>query len=335
MTPPVGHQMFGPVAKRIGIALLSATACLYGFSPAVQAAGPKPAKPLISGLAATPATVPSGGATAVTASVVNALQCTISSSKPVAGLPETSSCESGSISRSIMMPTNIRKKAVQYTLTLTATGAGGKAKATTKVSVDPATQGTGLQVAAQAHTCAVLSNGRIQCWGMNESGQLGNGTITGTVTPVEVKGITSAVQVVVGSSDSCALLSSGHIQCWGEDALGQLGDGNSSGSDTPVEVQGITNATRLTSGALSTCALLSTGHVECWGWNTFGQLGDGNNSSANVPMEVRGLSNVTQVVAGAEHTCAVLSSGHIQCWGLNEHAQLGNGSTAQAPQAPK
>lgn len=97
-------------------------------------------RPVISNLLATPATVPSGGSTTVSASVTGATGCTLSSNKPVAGLPDSFSCGSGSVEVEISMPANTGRKAVKYKLTLTATGADGKAKkAKTKVSVSAAT----------------------------------------------------------------------------------------------------------------------------------------------------------------------------------------------------
>ena len=78
---------------------------------------------------------------------------------------------------------------------------------------------------AEMHTCAVLSNGHVACWGYGGLGQLGNGHEESHDTPVEVQGISSANQVAAGDNHSCAVLSSGHVECWGEGSYGQLGDG--------------------------------------------------------------------------------------------------------------
>ena len=100
--------------------------------------GSKPAKPLISNLAATPATVFSEGATTVSASVSGANECVLSSNKAVAGLPVTFSCQSGAVEHKLTMPTDTRKRPVKYKLTLTAIGVAGKAKAKTTVTVTAA-----------------------------------------------------------------------------------------------------------------------------------------------------------------------------------------------------
>ncbi len=118
------------------IVLVAGGAALAGGL--AYAGGSKPAKPLISNLVATPATVSSGGATTVSASVSGANECALSSNKPVAGLPVTFSCQSGAVEHKLTMPTDTGKKPVKYKLTLTAIGVAGKAKAKTTVTVTAA-----------------------------------------------------------------------------------------------------------------------------------------------------------------------------------------------------
>jgi alpha-tubulin suppressor-like RCC1 family protein len=86
----------------------------------------------------------------------------------------------------------------------------------------------------------VLSSGRIDCWGSNEAGRLGNGTTEGSDTPVEVQGISNATQVSDGVTHACAVLSTGQADCWGYNKDGELGDSTKgSPSLTPVEVFGL------------------------------------------------------------------------------------------------
>ena len=96
-------------------------------------------------------------------------------------------------------------------------------------------------------SCATLTDGTVQCWGLNGNGQLGDGTTTDRSTPVQVSGITTATQVSLGYTHSCAILQDGTIECWGQNFYGQLGDGTNSDSATPVQVSGITTAGTLTS----------------------------------------------------------------------------------------
>jgi alpha-tubulin suppressor-like RCC1 family protein len=328
------------VAKLMGVSVVGAIACLPGLSPVVYAARAKLPKPVISDLTSTPATVASGGTTAVTASVAGALQCTLSSNKPIAELPVTFSCESGGVDRAVAMPANSRKKAVEYRLTLSADGTGGKAKAKTTVGVNSAVQGAGSDqrvAGGLGHTCAVLPTGHVECWGLNEFGELGDGTRSSTDTAVEVLDISNATQIATGGYHSCALLSTGHVECWGLSEFGRLGDGppTSQAQDTPVEVLGISDATQIAAGGGHTCAVLSSGHIQCWGENFSGQLGDGTTDPGqDTPVEVLGISDATQVAAGFRHSCAVLSSGHVECWGWDYYGQLGNGAISEVQDTP-
>src|SRR5437773_2413717 len=134
-----------------------------------------------------------------------------------------------------------------------------------------------VAVAARGyHSCALLGDGTVQCWGRNAEGQLGDGSSIGTRAPTRVIGITGALAVSGGFQHTCALLSDGTVQCWGRNAEGQLGDGTTTSSSTPVRVGGVTGAVAVSAGILHTCALLANGTVKCWGavGNGFGQRGD-------------------------------------------------------------
>lgn len=195
--------------------------------------------------------------------------------------------------------------------------------------------------------CALMSSGGIDCWGLDDLGQLGDGTTTTTDTcendwpcspsPVAVTGITNATQVNAGGGDTCALLVTGRINCWGANWEGALGDGTSTGPDScsdtacstsPVEVADITDATRVS----VPCALLSTGGIDCWGANSFGELGDGGptDMSSDVPVAVTGITDATQVSTGSQFTCALLSGGGASCWGANYDGQLGDGTLTES-----
>ncbi|MEM4461028.1 MAG: hypothetical protein QXY70_02735, partial [Nanopusillaceae archaeon] len=88
----------------------------------------------------------------------------------------------------------------------------------------------------ESHTCALLSNGSVACWGYNYYGQLGDGTNTNRATPVNVVGIDNAVAIAAGWGHTCALLSNGTVRCWGRNNYGQLGDGTNTNRATPVNV---------------------------------------------------------------------------------------------------
>ncbi|MEM1684389.1 MAG: hypothetical protein QXD60_01365, partial [Nanopusillaceae archaeon] len=183
-------------------------------------------------------------------------------------------------------------------------------------------------VGGEFHTCALLSNGSVACWGANGYGQLGDGTNTDRNTPVLVQNINNAVAISAGQSHTCALLSSGLVVCWGRNNYGQLGDGTNTDRNTPVLVQDINNAIAIAAGGWHTCALLSNGSVACWGNNVYGQLGNGTfGGYSSTPVLVRGIYyNTIAIAAGHMHTCALISSGLVACWGWNYYGQLGDGT---------
>jgi len=183
------------------------------------------------------------------------------------------------------------------------------------------------------HTCVLLGDGTVRCWGRNGQGQLGDGTLTNSATPVPVAGITGVAAVSGGGSHTCALLRDGTVHCWGENADGQLGTSTAGEvSTTPVRVGGITGAIAVTAGWQHTCALLGDGTVQCWGRNLEGQLGNGTTTSSTTPVRVVDLTGAIAVTGGWwRHSCALLSDSSVKCWGAvgadNAFGQLGNGST--------
>ena len=190
--------------------------------------------------------------------------------------------------------------------------------------------------ASYHHTCAILSDGTVKCWGHQAHGELGDGTVTSRAFPVSVSGITSAnpaVSISVGTMFSCAILTDGTVKCWGLNDYGQLGIGNGPGaSHFPVSVSGITSANpavSVSAGANHTCAILSDGTVKCWGRNGNGQLGDGTFEDRTVPVNVYGITQdnpAVSISAGWRRTCAILSDGTVKCWGHNWNGQLGDGT---------
>ena len=149
--------------------------------------------------------------------------------------------------------------------------------------------------AGNVHTCALIKDGTINCWGSNEFGALGNSSTTSSFVPVAVSGISNATAISAGYYHTCAVLTSGTVRCWGYNVQGQLGNATATDSSVPVTVSGITNATIVAAGDVHTCALLQDGTVQCWGWNQYGQLGNGATGQSSVPVLVSGISKVVAI----------------------------------------
>ena len=192
------------------------------------------------------------------------------------------------------------------------------------------------------HTCAIYGSGGLHCWGLNASGQLGDGTTTNSVIPVVVPGLIGVTSVSAGRVHTCAI-AQGVVKCWGEGIEGQLGNGTTNSSPTPVPVIGLSafsnQPVAVAVGADFSCAqmqnvLTGASTVRCWGGNSAGQVGSGS-ASAQVftPATVSGLTGVTHLAAGSYFACAV-TGGTVRCWGSNISGQFGNGTQGLGGNVP-
>ena len=198
-----------------------------------------------------------------------------------------------------------------------------------------------LSIAAGAnHTCALLADKTVRCWGGNEFGETGQGVVDSGITyptkdvpPTAVSDVTGITGISAGGvlgnlGLSCAVGTTGTLQCWGNDQYGQLGVGDAAVPSGPTPTLTLaTNVTSVSSGAAHECVVLNTGAVSCWGSNYYAETGrDSGTPSEPTPsiVPVPGGVSFTQVSASLEQTCAVTTDGHVWCWGINQQFALGH-----------
>ena len=220
---------------------------------------------------------------------------------------------------------------------------------------------------ADYHTCAILSDDSVKCWGANEYGYLAKGTEVGdyigddhgemgnNLAAIDLGTVDgtalTAKSVSCGASLTCILLSDDTIKCWGWEGymgVGADADYALTGNDMPVVDFGTdSSGNNLTAKSIScgyahSCAVLSDDTIKCWGGNEDGQLGQGHtdyigdddnemgNYLAAVDLGTDGDGNsltAKSVMAGYHYTCAVLSDDTMKCWGSDYEGILGEQTT--------
>ncbi|MCL2712684.1 MAG: hypothetical protein FWD37_05385, partial [Methanomassiliicoccaceae archaeon] len=200
------------------------------------------------------------------------------------------------------------------------------------------------------HSVALKSDGTVWAWGLNNYGQLGDGTTTNRPNPVQVVGeggndfLTDVKAIAAGDYHTVALKSDGAVWAWGLNNYGQLGDGSTDDISTPVQVVGedddgfLTNVKAIAAGNNHTVALKNDGTVWAWGRNNSGPLGDNTVTNSHTPVQVlKGTStsmddylhDVIAIAAGGQHTIALKGDGTVWALGRNTEGQLGDGTTIQ------
>jgi alpha-tubulin suppressor-like RCC1 family protein len=234
----------------------------------------------------------------------------------------------------------------------TGTGTGNIGDDEMPNTVPPVDLGPGRTAVAISagtlHTCALLDNGTVKCWGNGEGGRLGYGNTSNVLVPSAVGAVDlgagrTAIAIVAAERHSCAILDNGALRCWGEGFNGQLGYGNTEnigdnetpGSIAPVDLGADRNALTVTGGKYFTCALLDNGTTRCWGESFYGQLGYANTTSIGDdetpglvgPVNLGSGHGVLATAAGASHSCALFDTGKVRCWGNGADGRLGYGNS--------
>jgi cysteine-rich repeat protein len=198
------------------------------------------------------------------------------------------------------------------------------------------------------HSCAVLQDGGLRCWGLNDRGQLGYGNYNNLgddelLTTLPAVSVPPVAEVELGNRHTCARVGIGEVRCWGMNDEGQLGYGNTYEPvpemllpGGPVGIGG--TVTSLDIGFWHSCVTFVDGGLRCWGRNDNGQLGYGHLSHVGddeppnavglvslIPPQLPANTEIVSISLGGNHSCALLGGGELMCWGANGSGQLGGG----------
>lgn len=178
--------------------------------------------------------------------------------------------------------------------------------------------GTRIIVAGLGHTCMTAGNNEVLCWGLNASGQVGDGTNDNQLKPVFVEDLDEVVDLTAGSLHTCALKSNGEVWCWGENESGQIGNGTTTDTNLPVFVDGLPDkAIDVTGGEEFTCALLKNLEVWCWGENGLGQLNDGTTTNSSKPVKSL-LNKLQNAIAAGQEALLGDAAGGVDKWSAEQ-----------------
>lgn len=175
-----------------------------------------------------------------------------------------------------------------------------------------------------AHTCAILEDKSLYCWGSGNSGQLGTGLQQDFDKPQLVMGISNVIDVSLGLDHTCAVTGAGDLFCWGNDNQGKIGNGAVQTANVLVPQMIVGNAKSVAAGKSHTCAIVGAGALKCWGDNLYGQLGIGNTTDQPAPASVKAplAFSVDEVAAGDVHTCARKGL-ELYCFGNDNSGAVG------------
>ena len=202
-------------------------------------------------------------------------------------------------------------------------------------------------VAGQEHTCVLLSEGRVRCFGRactdaedcSAGGRLGYPLLENVgdnEAPAQAGDVPLAGKadaIAAGHDHTCALIA-GAVLCWGEGSSGSLGFGGEgnilASTSRRVDVGGVALAIATSD---HTCTVLSDATLRCWGKGGRGQLASGTSentteSAGEVPSQFAPIElgvGARSVVCAYNHTCVITEPGEVMCWGIAGEGELGYG----------
>lgn len=200
--------------------------------------------------------------------------------------------------------------------------------------------------AGSDHTVALRDDGTVWLWGLNDRGQLGNGTggqqagedeeADFSALPVQAQGLVNITAIAAGTGHTIALREDGTVWVWGANWRGQIGDGTLENDDyrtIPTQIGNLSDVTAIAGGHAHSVVMKKDGSVWAWGLNVDGQLGVGSGWNEDghrlTPVQTNHINNVISIAAGDTHTIVMRDDGTVWAWGNNRAGQVGDGTVCE------
>ena len=171
------------------------------------------------------------------------------------------------------------------------------------------------------HSGVIAQDGSLYMWGVNDFGQIGDGTTKNRYKPTKI--LDHVVSVSLGDYYSGAITQDGSLYMWGSNVYGQIGDGTTEDRYKPTKI--LDHVIAVSLGYCHSGAITQDGSLYMWGSNDSGQIGDGTTEDRYKPTKI--LDHVIAVSLGVSHSGAITQDGSLYMWGSNSRGGIGDGTT--------
>jgi alpha-tubulin suppressor-like RCC1 family protein len=234
--------------------------------------------------------------------------------RTIAGIADATAIAAGGYSHALILGQDGSVWAIGTTRLAGSTG--NALDTTSPVQVDGVAAASAIAAGAN-HSLVLAQDGSVWAWGLNDAGQVGDGSTESRGAPVQLNGLAGVATIAAGDSHSLALLQDGTVWSWGGNDSGQLGDGSSTNRNAPARIAGLADVVAIAAGRWHSLAAKRDGSVWAWGSNAYNQLGDGTTVQRRVPTQVSGMSGAIAIAAGGLGSVALVQDGSVWAWGGN------------------